>query len=45
MRSSPFAVLVIVTTASACVWSTNLKERAACKIVSTDGDGADESVS
>ena len=36
----PFVVFVIVSTASAWVWSTNRAGRIACRIASTDGAGA-----
>ena len=40
-RCSPVGVLVIASSASAWVWSTNVYGRIACRIVSTDGVGAD----
>ena len=42
--AAPSAVLVIASSASAWVWSTNWYGSIACRIVSTDGVGADGSV-
>ena len=42
MRFSPSGALQIDSTASACVWSTYVCGRIACRIVSTDGAGAPE---